>query len=326
MALLASQLYAAPYEPLFRIGVAYDVRLRRTEEVLLTIASSRQIKLWDCNTGVSIHAAGVRDAAHLDMSHAGDRALVSTTSGGCSLFSMPELDPLRSIRAIGEGPRPWFSADGDAFVQASWAGQLRVHSATSDETLLDEREADRMIVGLCASEDRRLFVFTSTVNDVVLVTLRRWPFDTNAGEEVARVHSPGASDAECALIDGERLLLRSGQRLVVLELTTGRTLAERHLETSGVTEAVAALPTGELLATMRGPGDARYVVGLSCDLEPLWRIKAPYACALDHGDSGSLLVVGGWEGGFVYRRGGNAGNGPPRKSATRTSPAGLADA
>jgi hypothetical protein len=268
--------------PAYSIGPSPDVTFSPGGDRLFVVTNVG-LASFDAVTGERL-AYSPRFGSLSALDAAGDAVLAGVQHGDYVLFDADTLAVRRRI-AGGElklGRDLRFGPGGEQFISAGSAGDLVVHA---EEVVFHEREPGRHLQALTCTPDRSLFAYTSYDADDLVVRVRRWPFDTHAAEDVFR---PDTTVWALAL-DGERLAIRERDRLSVLELASGRVVAEQPLSLSGTPHALCWLAGGELAAT-----DADTVVGVDGG----WRFELPYACAL--AASGNRLAAGSWERGTVH--------------------------
>jgi hypothetical protein len=268
--------------PAYSIGPSHDVTFSPGGDRLFVVTNVG-LACFDAATGERL-AYSPRFGSLSALDAAGDAVLAGVQHGDYVLFDADTLAVRRRIPGdelkLGRDLR--FGPGGEQFISAGGAGDLVVH--TGEEVVLHEREPGRILQALTCTPDRSRFAYASFNRDAVVVRVRRWPFDANAAEDVFRADTTVWALA----LDGERLAIRERDRLSVLELASGRIVAERLLSVSGTPDALCWLEGGELTAT-----DGNAVLGL----EGGWRFELPYACAL--AASAGRLAAGSWERGTV---------------------------
>lgn len=285
---------------LFSLGASYVVKFS-PDESKLVVVRTKQLALLDASTGAILQAVVFRDGADADFSSDGRWIAALDTSGGCTVFTAPELEALHSFPGIGEGPGPVFGPTGDLFVQGSWNGDLLVRATESGEVVLHEREPGRMISHLACSPDGKLFAYVSSTEREDIVRLRRWPFDENPPEDAMVLSGAGASVEALALSLNGHLAIRQIEELSVWDIESNERIAQRDEQISGTDEALCWSPENQLAATETDAPEQDKVTGLTPSLQEQWNVDVPYACAIDYSPSGSLIAIGSWEDGMVLR-------------------------
>ncbi len=204
--------------------------------------------VWDVATGASVAAfrvgAGVRA---VDYARAGDIALTGDEAGHVVVWSMPGGTRVRSLD--GHTKPVWtvkLSADGQRALSGSEDGTLRLWNVPTGELVKTfEDHGDWVVAAHFLADGRRAL---SAGRDQ---TIRLWDLEAMKLDRTIRVPAPGLhTEGEihsCAVSPDEKLAVCGvyGQRLLLLDLASGKPLRYLGMHAHDRIMSVAFTPDGE---------------------------------------------------------------------------------
>ena len=292
---------ATDFAPL-NIAASYEVAF--TPDGQRLVAVGQRVAIW--NLATRKRQGAYRPFAHpssVDVSPSGAHCIVKSTGGELALMSLDAQPVITKVpvREAAEGAAALFSPCGEFVVDAGWDGGLAVRALPSGKVQFKKTFRNRMLPHLACDARRELYVFhrhatsEKPVGPADELVLRRWPFD--AHPEVSIAGDWAMDVAVTPSPDGRRLGVAQRDRLSVVDVATGATLAARALDDGvSVDISVAWSPDGALLACIESQQVSFFD---AATLARRARHALAYASDVAFSPDGRLVALGSWEKGVV---------------------------
>jgi WD40 repeat protein len=289
------------------IKTSFDTRFSPNGEYLASL--SRDVVMWSCpDTKKLWRAHPLSHPSHVAFSTDSSLLVVKSTTGQRRILSSAGGEIVSDFKnqSRGEGGNILFADDGSSIVDASWSGWHSV-LALNGEVLFEEHFASEMVTGILRHPSGRFwFRHQRQGPDLHEGTLaqrligRNLPFSRNDFKQIP-IPFYYYCDASFSP-DGEALAILSGHSpnvLTVFAFPTMQLVKKIELPAEfRLGQRVRYSPVGDIVAVI---GSTLFVCLSAKDLSIQAQIAMPNGCSIDFSPTGSLVAVGSWSDGEVFR-------------------------
>lgn len=240
------------------------------------------------------------DGSRLAVKNTGGQILVLDSASGATKHNFDNTKD-------GEGSGPEFSSDGQAIVDGSWAGWLRVRRTDSGAVEFEHEYPREMITAVHRTADGARWVVihseiaTKPVHDQhkYYCSVWAWPFDRGMQYEQP-LDFNGITSTDLSP-DGTLLAVNHGWspvKLSVIQLNDGAEMAAVDVQFGLGSCTVSWSPNMSCLASVQ---EGRVVQYTWPGLKVLSEWEVPYAADVAYAPDGGLLAIGSWAVGAVVK-------------------------